>query len=70
MILFIAIGIINCVRHDNLVFEEVPVEEMQAEIGDDSLGEISENRLPQWDGLQAEYHANAFMRIVEELGLS
>lgn len=67
--IFFLIGIINCSRNGNLNFDELSVEQMQSDIGDETLGEVTANDIPVGNNLNGYYDECAFLKIVDELGL-
>lgn len=63
-------GVYNCYKNDNMHFDEVRLDDIQNDIGDESLGEVSRVTVPIKDGTEGYYHEDAFMKIVKELGLA
>lgn len=63
------IGVVSCYRNGNFNFNEITVEDMQADIGDESLGDVEQHDIQVGNNLSGYYDETAFTKIVKELGL-
>lgn len=62
-------GLVSCYKNGNMNFNEMTVEEIQADVGDDMLGDVTRAEIPVGNNLEGHYEEGAFMKIIKELGL-